>query len=603
MTTFLLSSILIFTRLAGLTLALDTEQEAGEHARGGGEMQSTAEQEGYACERIFAFGLWGCEPRTYQLGLEGLLRDVRRRHMNCFLYGPRIGEGSAGIAQLKRDIELCRRYGMFVMPNSGSKAATLRRLAETFKDEPAVLGWYIRDEPDPEFLPEFQKCVSTLAEVAPRQPALCLFYRLDSVAEFAPHQPLLLTDCYPFTYMHDGTSIGPHFAIRSGPHAVSRGMGQFNMWDARGILEWMDMCRTLTGGLPHWITLQTFESGDGRQVRWREPTAAEMRLQTYLAVAGGAKGIQYFRYVTMTDAYGHPRPPVHGGDLPVLEEIGRLGAELTPLGPLLLDAEVAEPLAVIATLRPTPDPGTRVEVRRLRSTVHPVDYLVIFNNDILQRSSAQIHLNSAFLQGRRLYNLHTLEPVETEEHPGAITFSIALTPGGGKILSVASETDHLEEIHIILRGRCRNEASVLEIDYELAEKSGLDLGAASLLLEQYQEHLKAEKYAEALSAIRGCARAVQRSMRANPGFWSARRDLDYMKATLNRSVGGAPRAFHSRVSDAYRGLLGLFWEGRAASIAEATAQLRELVEDMEAAAYPLDEGVLETVEEMVEGHR
>lgn len=585
---------------ASTSLSKDLTEE---YSGGGANMDGTAEQGGYACERIFAFGLWGCEPRAYQLGLEGLLRDVRRHHMNCFLYGPAIGEGSAGIARLKQDVELCRRYGVFVMPRGGSNVSRLRKLAEALKDEPAVLGWYIRDEPPPEFLPEFRKCASVLAETAPGQPALCLFYRLDSVADFASHQPLLLTDCYPFTYMHDGTSVGPHFAIRNGPLALSRGMGQFNMWGARGILEWMDMCRTVSGDLPHWITLQTFESGDGRQVRWREPTAAEMRLQTYMAVAGGAKGIQYFRYVTMTDAYGHPHPPVHGDGRSVWEEIGRLGAELTPLGPLLLDAEVAEPLTIIATLRPTPDPGTRIEVRRLRSTARPVDYLVAFNNDILQRSSAQIHLSRTFLQDRRIYDLQRLQPVEIEEQPGAVVFSVALPPGGGRIFAVASETDHSEEARIVLKERCRNEAGVLNMDYELAEKSGLDLTTASALREEYQERLKAGAYEEALPQIRQCARVLQRAMRENAPFWSARRDLDYMKRTLGRCGAGASKAFHTRASKAYHALLGLFWEGRVVSIAAAAAQLRELVEDMDADVHPLGEGGLEAVEEMVEGYR
>ena len=599
MNTMLMSALLILMRLGTTALALDGEQEAEEGLGRGTTMHNMIDKEGYACEKIFAFGLWGCEPRRYQLGLEGLLRDVRRLHMNCFLYGPPIGNGSAGIAQLKRDVELCRRYGVFVMPNGGSDVSRIRKLASALKDDPALLGWYIRDEPPPEFLPEFQKCAATLAEIAPHQPAICLFYRLDSVAEFAQHQPLLLTDCYPFTYMHDGTSIGPHFAVRSGPLALSKGMGQFNMWGARGLLEWMDICRTVSGDLPHWITLQTFESGDGRQVRWREPSAAEMRLQTYLAIAGGAKGIQYFRYVTMTDAYGHPHPPVHTGDISVLEEIGRLGAELTPLGPLLLDAEVAEPLSVIATLRPTPDPGTRVEVRRLRSTVRPVDYLVIYNNDVALRSSAQIHLSSAFLRGRRVYDLHALEPVETNKQPGAVTFPVELVPGGGRILAVSSEEDHAEEARIILEGRCRNEASVLDIDYELVEKSRLDLTMASALREEYREYLQVGAYEKALPQIRRCALVLQRAMRGSAPFWSVRRDLDYMKRTLGRC---GTRALHTRASKAYHGLLELFWEGRAASIAEATAQLLEIVEDMEADVDSLEEGRLEVVEEMVKGY-
>ena len=112
----------------------------------------------YACEKMFTFGLWACEPRAYDLGLEGLLRDMRRHFMNCMVAGPGLGKGPEDISRLKQDIALCRRYGVFVLPAANNtnyrfNPAVLRSVAEVLKDEPAVLGWYIRDEPNPDFLP------------------------------------------------------------------------------------------------------------------------------------------------------------------------------------------------------------------------------------------------------------------------------------------------------------------------------------------------------------------------------------------------------------------------------------------------------------------
>jgi len=552
----------------------------------------------YACEEVFTFGLWGAMTRPYELGLEGLLRDMRRLSMNCLVHGPRVDEGAEGLARVKQEIALCHRYGMFVIPvgclNGESRprgsdiSKLLRPVAEALKDEPSILGWYILDEPPPEFLPEFLECQAALAEVAPRQPALCLFYRPDAAADFAPHQPLLLTDCYPLAYWHGGTSLGPHFAIRldTGYRSglkLSREMGQFNLWGNRGILEWMDLCRVHSGGRPHWITLQVFESGDGDRVRWRGPTVAEIRLQTYLAVAGGAKGINYFHYGHLTDAYGNPKPAFHGEQTPLLEEIGRLGAELTPLGPLLLEAEVAEPFTVIASLRPTPDPGTRVEVRHLHSRMRDVDYLVVFNNDPLLRSTAQINLSRSFLHGRHIYDLHDLQAVTTEELPGAVAFPVTLEPGGGRIFSVASEADSLSDARTILLGRCRNEAGVLDIDYELAENSQVDLERVRPLRAQYQERRAAGEYAEALSLIRQCSRALGAAMKQSGEFWAVKQDLEYIRRTLGR-LGGEPRQFEERLSKAYRGLLGLFWEGQASLIRVEVEQLRGLVEQVDATA-------------------
>ena len=63
----------------------------------------------YACEQVFTFGLHGCELRPYDLGLEGLLRDMRRHAMNCLVCGLSGGEGAEGIARLKQEVALCRR--------------------------------------------------------------------------------------------------------------------------------------------------------------------------------------------------------------------------------------------------------------------------------------------------------------------------------------------------------------------------------------------------------------------------------------------------------------------------------------------------------------
>jgi len=558
----------------------------------------------YACERVFTFGLWGCEPRPFGLGLEGLLRDLRRHSVNCLVAGPGVGEGLEGLARLRREVALCRRYGVFVIPYIGSEVSHLRAVAAALKDEPAILGWYIRDEPNPDFLPEFLQCRAALQEVAPQQPALCLFYRPDSAADFAPHQPLLLTDCYPLTYMHQGTSIGPHFAVREGALALGRELGQFNMWGNRGVLEWMDLCRALCGNRPHWITLQGFESGDGHLVRWRQPTAAEIRLQTYLAVAGGAKGIHYFRYGTLTDDFGNPLPAVHGEHTPLWEEIGRLGAELTPLGPLLVEAEVAEPLTVVATRRPTPAPGDRVEVRRLRARERAVDYLVVFNNDVLVGSTAQIHLSPDFLQGRRIFDLRRLQPVSPEEWPGAVSFPVALEPGGGLLLAVASEADFQAQAQTIRQGRCQNEVGVLELDYELAEKSRLDLSGVAPWRQQVQACLANADYAAAEPLIRQYAQALQKAMREDREFGVVQEDLAYLQKALGR-LGGEPAAFHRRWSQAYRGLLGLFWEGKARLIRREVGQLREWVERAATAAesgtlagFSLDEPSLQAVEQV-----
>jgi hypothetical protein len=243
------------------------------------------------------------------LGFEQVLGQMRRLSMNVLVHAPEVGEGG-GFERLDRELALCRRYGVCAIPPAGEDVGRLSKLGAAFRESSTVLGWYIRDEPEPGFLPKFLAAKAALEAAAPEQPAVCLFYRPDSAMAFAPHQPVLLTDCYPFAYAHDGTSLGPPFALRDGPLALGDGLGQFNPWGRRGVLEWMDLCRSVCGDIPHWITLQTFESGDGRTVRWREPTVPEMRLQTWLAVPGAPRGSRTSTTCTAPTSSAIPGRPV-----------------------------------------------------------------------------------------------------------------------------------------------------------------------------------------------------------------------------------------------------------------------------------------------------
>lgn len=549
---------------------------------------------GYAFDNVFAFGLWGWDTAPYELGLEGLLRNMRRNSMNCLLAAPRLSlpfgceradeTSTERIARLREEVALCARYGVssvvYVGATDASEAEsmeTLRAAAEALKDESSVLGWYIRDEPVPAFLPRFLEYQASLEEAAPRQPAVCLFYRPDSAAVFAPYQPLLLTDCYPIAYMHDGTSLGPHFAVGGGPLKLSDDLGRFNMWGPRGVLEWMDLCAAISGNMPHWITLQVFESGDGREVRWRQPTATELRLQTYLAIAGGAKGVLYFRYGLLVDPYGNPLPSLHGEQTPLWEEIGRLGAALTPLGPLLLDAEAAEPLTVVTSSEPTEDPGRRVETRRLRSRTRPVDYLIVFNSDLLACGSVQINLAKGFTAGRGLYDLDTLQQVSARELAGAVAFPVEVAPGGGRVFTLASESDYQWQRNAILRERCKNRAAVMESDYDLAAKSGIALDDVSALRAQFRERLAAEDYEEARSAIVQCAACLDDAMRRRSYFTAVRQDLESIRGHLGQ-LEAKRELSHDRLRAEYLRLLGRFWDGKARSIRRETRLLLQQTE-------------------------
>lgn len=528
----------------------------------------------YTCERTFTYGLWGSDTAVSDAGWAGVMRNMRRAAMNVLVAPAPEGESiGQRLASLRHLSELAKANGIMLVPQIGSGIDEARRLAEAFRTDPSIVAWYVKDEPDPNFLPTFLEFKKLLAEIAPAQPAVCLFYRPDSATDFARAQPIMLTDCYPLAYTHEGTSLGPHFALRKGQqYFLDKGMGRYLPFGTRGVLEWMDLIRANAGDLPHWATLAVFESGDSRLIRWRQPTAAELRLQVHMAIAGGAKGINFFRYSSLVDDYGNPRASLQGDESLLWDEIVRLGAWLAPLGPVLAGTVPDEPVSVLATWRPTPEPGNRIEVRRLRSTQRDVTYLAAFNNDVLVRSSADVCVTDSYLRGRRVYDLDRLEPAKTERTAGGVSFPVELEAGGGTIFAVASEADYQADRRTILEGRCRRAAGIFEIDRELARKSGVKAAQSEQLRENYEDLFRASRFDEALPAIYRAAAALDASFQADCTFRTVQEDLDWIKRVLPRK--GEQQKILAPV---YTRLLEQFWAGNARQIAGAAANLREQV--------------------------
>ncbi len=541
----------------------------------------------FPCEQLFTYGFWGSEPRQYDLGFEGLLREMCRLSMNCLIAGPRLYEGELDLNRLQQELDLCQQYGVYLMPLTGTDEARLRILAEKFGNHPAILGWYIQDEPSPEFLDEFLKCKYLLEELAPKQPAFCLFYRPDSVRRFAPHQPVMLTDHYPLAYMHNGTTLGMHFGVRGGIFSLTEdfvladGMSRFNMWNNYGMIEWMDLCQTIGGfSRRHWITLQAFESGNGHEVRWRAPSAPELRLQTWLSIAGGVSGINYFRYATMADEFGNSLPMPHGEGTPMLEEISRLGETVMAIAPVLHDSYPITPITANTTFRPSNDPGNGMEIRQLHSRSRDnIDYLVVVNYDLRESSSIRVNIHSPLLRNRPIYDLENLCPVEMLNYPGATCVDVELPPGGGRILCLACLSDYESVRSSILEAKSRNTIRNLRPDLDLAAKSHLDIKKAETLLGECEDLLAEGKSAEAWNACGAYRLALERAMREDRTFFEVKDSLEAIKRILgDLSRSGSPE--WAQLAVPYRGLLGRFWDGDCKKIHRAVLDLREITEHL-----------------------
>jgi hypothetical protein len=177
----------------------------------------------------------------------------------------------------------------------------------TFRDHPALLGWYIADEPtgnkiSPEKLEEIYRIVK---ENDPWHPVSIVFMApFLSAKKYVDATDIVMADPYPV----------PDLPVSMVGDVAGQMKTEFN------------------GKRPVWIVPQVFGGGE----LWsREPTLQEIRSMTWQSVIKGATGIQYFvrqglNYFPKSTA--------------TWSECGRIATEIAELTPWLLSDEETLPV-------------------------------------------------------------------------------------------------------------------------------------------------------------------------------------------------------------------------------------------------------------------
>jgi hypothetical protein len=176
-----------------------------------------------------------------------------------------------------------------------------------FKDHPALLAWYIADEPNgnkisPDSLIKIYKVIK---EIDPWHPVSVVFMApfLSSV-KYSDAMDIVMADPYPV----------PELPVTM----VGNVAGQ--------------LVKAFEGQKPVWLVPQAFGGGE----LWsREPTLQEIRSMTYQAIINGARGIQYFV------RQGLNLFPKSTG---TWSECGRMAVEIAELTPWLLSDEESAPV-------------------------------------------------------------------------------------------------------------------------------------------------------------------------------------------------------------------------------------------------------------------
>jgi len=489
---------------------------------------------------------------------------------------------------------LLKKYGMYYLANAQGFAGTRsppypelnieereRQMAEivsALKDDDNLLGWYIEDEPGDGLLPNYLT-VKKMLETGDRDRlALCLFAGTKAVVTFAPYQQVMITDRY----------------------WISR--GAYYPW---GILTHMLTVGSITDA-PHWITL--FGAWLPEHAAFKK-TPAELRLTSWLAIAGGAKSIQYYIYHTGPYFRWGPEEGVfvdaYGNISPHMEEYRKFAEKILPVGKLLVDARVDEHTGIAAD---TPQiqihystgpndyrewvPAVYVGVLKLEGSD---SYLLIpVNQDLEQTRPINIKVRASLREDKQLYDLVSLQEVPCTDNSYSCR---TLAPGDGWPYILCSREQFSRAEKVVLKTRAEQALRVARLDIEKAGRWNIKDEKWDKLVEQTREGITAGQYSSAIETAQNVSSQVERRLQAEPVYTESadaveglRKLFGELQIRLNQlraqeQLGDDKIRQAIALSERFSHLSGALFLGQGDGLADRALKLREEVERF-ASAFP-----------------
>ena len=338
----------------------------------------------------------------------------------------------------------------FTKGGADAVRAYVKPWVDAIAGNPVVIGWDIGDERPILDAWAAAGAASVLAQLDPTRPSSLCFFTEPHIQAYKPFLCLYLSDIYPL-----GFGRRPEF-----------------------LYEWSYNLAKQTNNKRHWSIQQTF--GNSRSRRWRSgailPKVADLRLMTYGAIAGGARGIIYYsfnwdRAETLADQWCNPLNDLLG-------EICRIGERLIPIGRRLLDAEVDFQTVVKNSNE------YQVIAGVLHAPKRNVHYLVVVNKNVKAPESATLELPAAW-QDRQVMDLTSLEK-------SSVPLEVSLIPGDGQFYMIGSAEECETEVAAIRANRIEESLRVMTPDMSTARNWGLDLSQV-IRLQQAAEKVVEQK--------------------------------------------------------------------------------------------------------------
>jgi hypothetical protein len=176
----------------------------------------------------------------------------------------------------------------------------VRPLVEALRDHPALLAWYLVDEPARRLRGRVQQGYEVIRSLDPAHPVLIVHFSSRTTAGLAPFMDILGVDVYPV----------PNQSLSE-------------LWLQLGRSR-----KALGAEKPVWSVVQAFKKPvPGRRTRY--PTPVEVRNMVYQSLVAGATGLFYFSYDW--------RGLLVDNAPDVWAALGPINLEVASLAPVLLD--------------------------------------------------------------------------------------------------------------------------------------------------------------------------------------------------------------------------------------------------------------------------
>lgn len=366
------------------------------------------------------------------------LADIKARGMNF------TSVTNLGAADLDQLAALHTKHGLRMNPQVGEFNVKLQgqtalkpflRAAEKYRDNPVIAGWAVGEEFTPEEVPLLDLPHEIVRAVDPKNTLVTIHNNAEAFRKAGQLLDIRIAfrDIYPF------------FAEPScGPVGHEESMNYYE--------DEIDKAqRLLPQGASLWVMPQaqheyySLHEGNPPQFVFRQPTPAEIALETWAALAHGAQGIAYFLYPSSAPARPGGIPPLlalrtyDGKPTPQLEALTALAKKLVPLGPIITHWErVRLPAATdhrelraYLFSRPAAEAAAR-SAPKASATSRP--YLLVFNHDPKQSVTGRVRVP---FSSPKVSNLLARTNLKVTTEGQATSFSLTLPPGEGTILQLS----------------------------------------------------------------------------------------------------------------------------------------------------------------------